>query len=145
MARRVGPILVVLAVLLAGCGTSYKTAPVSGKVTLDGKALPHARVMFIPELDPDNKNSLPASIGITDDNGHYSLVLSSMSNSQVEGAVLGKHKIIVAIGAEAAEADTQPTFHKQVPARYMRITTTPFEKEVVAGDNVFDLQLTTKP
>jgi hypothetical protein len=133
-----------LGVLLTGCGgKSYMTAPVSGKVTLDGKTLPHASVMFIPVFDPGDKNPLPSSIGITDDNGHYAVVLNN--NSKANGAVLGKHKIIVAISAEVSQADTKETFHKQVPARYTRINTTPFEKEVIGGDNAFDFQLTSRP
>jgi hypothetical protein len=144
MTWRASLVCVVLGVLLTGCGgRSYKTAPVSGKVTLDGKALSHASVMFIPEFDPGDKNPLPSSIGITDEDGHYTLVLNN--SSKANGAVLGKHKIIVAIGAEAARADTKETYHKQVPARYTRINTTPFEKEVIGGDNAFDFQLTTKP
>jgi hypothetical protein len=144
MTRRAGLVCVVLGVLLTGCGgRSYKTAPVSGKVTLDGKALPHASVMFIPEFELGSKDPLPSSVGLTDDNGNYTLVLNS--SSKAEGAVLGKHKIIIAIGAEAAAADIKPTFHKQVPARYTRVNTTPFEKEVVSGDNAFDFQLTSKP
>jgi hypothetical protein len=132
-----------LGVLLTGCGgRSYKTAPVSGKVTLDGKALPHASIMFIPQFDPGDKDPLPSSIGITDDNGQYTVVLNN--SSKADGAVLGKHKIIVAISAEVAAADTKETFHKQVPARYTRINTTPFEKEVTGGDNTFDFQLTSK-
>jgi len=135
---------VVLALQLTGCGKSYKTAPVSGKVTLDGKPLPHAKVIFVPQFDPGDKNALPSSAGTTDDNGHYTLVLNSIS-TKAEGAVLGKHKIIVAIDPDVGAADTKPTFHKNVPTRYTRINTTPFEKEVVSGDNNFDLELTTKP
>jgi hypothetical protein len=109
---------VVLALPLAGCGVgSYKTVPVSGRVTLDSKPLAKATVMFVPVAGAP----LPSSGGLTDDDGHYSLVLTS--DSKTNGAVLGKHKVIIIMGAEVSANDKKPTFHKQLPERYNRKTT----------------------
>jgi hypothetical protein len=112
----------VLVLPLAGCGggASYRTAPVSGRVTLDGKPLPDATVEFVPEAKPEAKGPLPSSIGLTDADGRYSLALSS--GSQAKGAVVGKHKVIILLSAAAGAHDTKPTFHKQLPARYNRQT-----------------------
>jgi hypothetical protein len=111
----------VLALLPAVCGcASYKTAPVSGRVTLDGKPLPYATVMFVPEAAQTGKDPVPSSVGDTNEDGRYTLVLAS--GGKTAGAVVGKHKVIIVMGGRAAANDTEPTFHKQLPARYNRRT-----------------------
>ena len=114
--------LVVLALPLAGCGGGppYKTAPVSGRVTVESKPLAKATVMFVPVAGAGEKSPLPSSVGLTDDDGHYSLVLSS--GPKTSGAVVGKHKVIIILGAAAGADDTKPTFHKQLPQKYNRKT-----------------------
>jgi hypothetical protein len=113
---------VALALLPAGCGgTPYKVAPVSGRVLLDGRPLPKAAVMFIPAAGAaGGKETLPSSTGLTDESGHYSLVLNS--GSKAEGAVVGKHKVVILMGAAAGADDTKPTLHRQLPQRYNRKT-----------------------
>jgi hypothetical protein len=109
----------LVALPAAGCGgTPYKTAPVSGRVTLDGRPLPKATVMFIPAAGTEGK-ALPSSAGLTDEAGRYSLVLDG---GKKEGAVVGKHKVVILLGAAAAADDTKPTFHKQLPQKYNRKT-----------------------
>jgi hypothetical protein len=117
----------VLPLLLTGCGTSYKTAPVSGKVTMDGKALGHATVMFVPEA----AGQLPSSTALTDGDGHYSLTLNSDGNGN--GAVVGKHKVIISLGSRA-----------QLPDRYNRHST--LECDVpAAGRDDANFELRSKP
>jgi hypothetical protein len=119
---------IVLALPLAGCGTTYKTAPVSGRVTLDGKALGHATVMFIPVAGSGDKGLLPSSSALTDEDGRYSLTLNSGGNGN--GAVVGKHNVVISLGS-----------HKQLPEKYNRHTT--LECDVPAGgrdDANFDLK-----
>jgi hypothetical protein len=115
-------VLAALALSLAGCrGGSYKTAPVSGRVLLDGKPLPDALVMFVPVTAPGNKDDLPSSFATTGPDGRYSLKLQS--GSQSAGAVVGKHKVIITLGAGGGgSSDAQPTYHKQLPGRYNRKT-----------------------
>jgi hypothetical protein len=123
MTLRAYLVLVVPALLLAGCGGgSFKTAPVSGQVTLDSKPLAHATVMFVPLAGAAGKNPPPSSVGTTDEDGHYSLVLNSDSKNIITGAVVGKHKVIILLGAQGGANDTKPTFHKQLPERYNRKT-----------------------
>jgi hypothetical protein len=109
----------VLALPLAGCGKlgSAKIAPISGRVTLDNKPLPDALVTFVPKsADPDATDAL-SSIGTTDEDGRYTLVTTKDTNTN--GAVVGKHRVIIMLGAGKTK-DTKPTFHKQLPAKYNR-------------------------
>jgi hypothetical protein len=110
---------VALIVLLSGCGKSYKTVPVSGLVTLDGDPLPNATVMFIPEAEGSSKAALPSSTATTGEDGRYSLVLTVAGKTK-PGAVVGKHKVFITLGAPGSSNDAQPTFHQQLPQRYNR-------------------------
>jgi hypothetical protein len=129
-----------LALLSAGCGgVSYKTAPVSGRVTLDGRPLPNATVEFIPEVGAGEKAPPPSSVGVTDGGGRYSLVLADVRKS--DGAVVGKHRVLITLGPQAAANDARPTFHRQLPEKYNRKST--LACEVPAGgrqDANFDLK-----
>jgi len=123
MMLRAGLVVVVLALLLAGCGggsEKYKTAPVSGRVTLDSKPLADATVEFVPERGKAEKDILPSSVGVTTEDGRYSLVLET--ESKPTGAVVGKHKVFITLGASGSSKDSKPTFHQQLPERYNRRT-----------------------
>src|SRR5262245_13252044 len=90
MPRRV-MILAALAVWAAGCSNQpYKTAPVSGRITLNGQPVAGAAVMFQPVAPDNNPNPGPGSTGVTDEQGHYTLKLVGKETS---GAVVGKHKV----------------------------------------------------
>lgn len=93
-------ILVVGVVLIAGCAGS-KVAPVSGTVTLNGKPLAHATVVFQPE--GDGKDPGPGSTGTTDENGRYRLQLMTKNAA---GAQVGKHKVSITAYAGDAEGDS---------------------------------------
>jgi hypothetical protein len=111
----------VLALLVAGCGIgSIKTVPVSGRVTLDKKPLANALVTFVPVAGSDQKEPPPSAIGTTDENGHYSLMLNS--GDKKKGAVVGKYKVIITLGAGGGSDENKRTFHKQLPQRYNRKT-----------------------
>jgi hypothetical protein len=123
--------------LLAGCGGSGgpKPVPVSGRVTLDNKPLANATLQFVPASG--EKASEGSSVGTTDENGKYSLVLNT--DNGTKGALVGKYKVMITLGAQSG-SDTKPTFHKQLPERYNRKTQ--LECEVPAGgrdDANFDL------
>jgi hypothetical protein len=109
----------VLALLLAGC-QGLKVPPVQGRVRLDGRPLPNATVQFVPVTGAGDQVPRPSSVGTTDEEGRYSLVLDN--RSKTPGAVVGKHKVIILLGARPAAGETQPTFHQQLPARYNRKT-----------------------
>ena len=127
--------------LCAGCGSGgYKTVPVSGKVRLDGKPLADATLMFVPIVDGLSNDPPPSSVGTTNKDGNYDLVISS--NAKRKGAVTGMHKVFITLGAKGASAETKRTYHRHLPAEYNRKTK--LECEIPAGgrkDADFDLKL----
>jgi hypothetical protein len=78
------------AVLGAGCG-SDNLAPVSGRVTVDGKAAADVLVTFQPLGSKDNPNPGRGSYGKTDADGRYRLTL--VGKEHRPGAVVGKHRV----------------------------------------------------
>jgi hypothetical protein len=110
---------VVLALTVLGCGRSGvpEIGTVEGTVTLDGKPLPGAIVMF----QPQGKGR--ASFGQTDEQGEYYLVYVD----DVEGALPGKHTVTIS------------TYPEKVPARYNKKTE--LVRDVVVGSNTFDFPL----
>jgi len=75
---------VLLAVV--GCGTKGPVpAPVSGTVTLDGKLIPNAAVMFVPQF-----SGQPAH-GLTDQEGRFALGTLKKG----DGAMEGKYQVTI--------------------------------------------------
>jgi hypothetical protein len=73
----------------AGCAR-HSIVPVSGKVTLDGKPLVRAIVIFQPESEELNPG--PGSQGRTDTSGEFTLQLMT---KDVKGAMVGRHKVSI--------------------------------------------------
>ncbi len=90
--------LVLILVLTAGCS---KTATVKGRVTLDGKPVAGATVLFVPE--PGNA-ARPAS-GLTDGDGNFQLTTYRME----DGAVPGAYRIVVSKTKAFPEPDPKHT------------------------------------
>ena len=80
-------------VTLFGCGKPYKVAPVSGKVTLDGKPLPKATVTFVPMATKEDQSPGPTSHGGTDEDGRFPLSLSVAPPTP--GSVVGKSRVYI--------------------------------------------------
>jgi len=116
-------LLALLLPLAAGCGSS-KTAPVSGRVTLNGKPLPNASVTFAPIGGKGNQEPGPSSAGKTDGDGRYTLSLIGQDGS---GAMIGRHKVRIALMSEADTSDDRPDKLKQLPLHYNGQTTLEFE------------------
>ena len=97
----------------AGCsGGRSDLAPVSGLVTLDGEALPRATLVFQPEA------AGPASFGLTDESGRYTM----MYDEGVKGAVVGRHAVKITTFQERDPDTTPPTPEAPeiLPDRYHR-------------------------
>jgi hypothetical protein len=114
---------------IGGCNNSDRPAmgKVHGRVTLDGKPLAGATVVFAPAV-----RGLRHSDGVTNENGEY--ILKYIREEM--GATVGKNSVrITKLRTHAASSDV-------VPAKYNRETT--LTAEVTSGNNVCDFPLTSK-
>lgn len=136
-----GRVLILGVLLLAGCGRSG-VVPVSGTVTLDGKPLAHATVVF--ELQSDDKNPGPGSSGTTDANGRYTL---HVMTTNAPGALIGKHKVSITAyegdvegESSAPDATTKVNRAALVPPEYNVQTKLTFDVPSKGSSNAnFDL------
>jgi hypothetical protein len=127
---------VLLSMLIVGAGCSSggpEIAYVSGRVTLDGKPLSDAAVVFIPD------NGRPAG-ATTDADGNY--VLNFAQGRQ--GAIPGTSTVRISTYRDADQDDngqTVPGKPETIPPEYNTETTLTFEVEP-NKDNVanFDLK-----
>jgi hypothetical protein len=120
--------------LLSGCGGGeMNVAPVAGIVTLDGKPLERASVLFLPE------EGRP-SFGVTDSDGYYTLIYSHKEN----GAEVGPCTVQVStkMAPEGNKDDDAPLAPERVPKRYAK---DPLKVTVLAEDNTIDIKLTSQP
>ncbi len=124
------------ALLLIGCGGDDATTPpvpenlipVSGQVTLDGKPLPGALVLFLPPSDQDPWRE---ARGVTNDQGNYELIYFG----EHKGTVPGEHQV------QITARDPNDIEKQIVPERYnakssLRVTVKP-------ESGVFDFSLTS--
>ena len=121
--------LVLVTLVVAGCGNRARITPVSGVVTLDGKPLANAHVAFQPEAKSGIQTGGAGSYGMTDSNGAYSL---RMTDTDEAGAVVSKHR--VAINYVTQSDDSDPAKRpppKKLPTKYNENSELTFD--VVAG------------
>ena len=129
----------VLLLLPAGCGKS-NYAPVSGRITMNGKPLANAAVVFSPIPDIGSSSAGPGSGATTDADGRYTLLITGTTT---RGAVIGKHKVQVTLIDDRDSADDSPHKFKQLPPKYSGKNTV-LEFEVQRGGSTsadFDLNI----
>jgi len=127
---RAGPIVMLLylaAAVAIGCTKKggLATAPVSGKVTYRGKAVPTGTVMFVPSEGP-------AATGEIGTDGTYKLTTCHPD----DGAVIGKHKVTITAlqgMGDALPEQRSPTPPPLIPAKYLNDETSGLTAEVKAG------------
>jgi hypothetical protein len=117
-----GAVVILLLAAIVGCGGSG-VAPVSGRVTLDGRPLQHADVMFQPD------GAQRPSVGRTDADGRYELAYKRGE----PGAIVGEHTVRIYVSPELVRNPPR------IPARYDRESE--LHREVKSGENVFDFEL----
>jgi len=107
----------ILAISVCGCGggNSVETVPVSGVIEMNGEPLANAAVMF--QIASETQGTAPTSVGITDDEGRYTLKLSTSNTS---GAVVGEHRVQVTMDGyeEDEEDDSDGTATESIPEKY---------------------------
>lgn len=132
--------LVFAPLLLVGCGgESYKIAPVSGRITINGKPLAKASVTFSPVAVGGNLEPGPSSSGKTDADGRYTLTLIGKDGA---GAVVGKHKVRIAMLDETDTSIDLPDKTRQLPLKYNGQTTLVIEISAGGTDKAdFDLKV----
>lgn len=126
---RVQSVLGLALVVALGCG-GPKFAPVSGKVTLNGKPMGGATVSFLPRAPKGSLEAGPSSVGKTNGQGEYTLEAASGD----KGALVGTHRVSVSlIDPEVGDRDTpRPKKTYQVltdkfPPRYNEKTELTFD------------------
>ena len=126
-------LLICMFALNVGC-SKYKTAPVSGVVSLDGTPLVDATVTFTPLEAVEGEK--PMSTGRTDPSGRFVLKLLTDDSS---GAMVGKHSVRVARNIES----TSDVMTKE-EAKQSYLPPYDFTFDVVAGGNQADFNLESK-
>jgi hypothetical protein len=104
--------------LALGCG-SNKFAPVSGKVTRNGRPLPNVTVSFQPIAEQGTITAGTGSIGKTNENGEFTLKAATGES----GAWVGKHRVILSIlSPKTGEGDERrrggPQLEDQIPPEW---------------------------
>jgi hypothetical protein len=109
---------------MLGCGGGGpQVAPVTGRVTLDGRPLEHADVTFQPD------GARRPSIGRTDAGGRYELAYKRGE----PGAIVGEHTVRIYVSPELVANPPR------IPARYD--TESELRVEVQDDENVFNFDL----
>lgn len=135
---RIPGLILVVALLTVGCSSGSQVAPVSGKITLDEKALPNARISFQPSGDATNPGI--GSYGKTNARGEYTLNLTDDSGP---GAMVGMHRVVVVAydgDPEAAEKDDRIKLKHILPRKYNMDTVLTFEVKPGPNTANFDLK-----
>jgi hypothetical protein len=140
MPRRFLNALIVTSTLMAVCGCSMgpQLGEVSGRVTMNGEAVPFAYVVFQPIDPPGAYGSAYAS-----ESGEYALQYSKSR----AGAPVGKHSVTIRTASKDEIQVEDKTTGKMVtpplPKSYRPRLEAKFEREVVPGRNEMDFDLTS--
>jgi hypothetical protein len=144
---------VLLGCLAAGCGKGLDLAPVTGRVTVGGKAVTSGVVMFHPADGP-------TAVGEIRPDGTFTLTTVAAG----DGAVVGPHKVTVqsttvgpGVMAEPKSLDEEMKLSREklpggkilvpgkvnwvVPEKLSRADTTTLTAEVKPGPNTIDLAI----
>lgn len=129
------PAVFMILATAGGCGRAKPNVPfgtVQGTVTLDGKPLAGAAVMFEPETGRP-------SYGTTNESGVFSL----MYRGNPWGAIVGHHRVRITTEGLLEDSPNAPPkiVKERLPKRYH--TESILTAEVDSGKNVIDFALTS--
>lgn len=118
------------AIAVAGCSRGPEVGSVSGVVTLDGKPLESANILFTP------KEGGRASAAMSDSQGKYTLKYTQ----DIDGALIGKHVVTITTAGEYYDDEGNEHEREElVPDFYNNADVYVFT--VDAGANVINLEL----
>jgi hypothetical protein len=131
----------LLGILLAGCGPRMERGEVEGTVRHQGRPLASVLVTFLP--DPEQGGKGVRASGHTDDRGRYHL----RGEDQRQGAAAGWHRVVVEdLALYSAPRESDGTLSRKppvrFPARFGDPLQTPLRKQVRAGTQTIDIDLT---
>ena len=137
--RRLIAVVIAAACLAAGCNRGGEgLAVVKGKVNYNGKPVPNGTINFLP--DDGNK---PSATGEIQADGSYALT-TFQSNHASEGAVIGKHKVVIVAMQDMASRlpeERIPLPPPIVPIKYTSPATSDLTATVEDKENQIDFDL----
>ena len=136
--QSVKSLCLIAMLLLCGCSKSgLDLAPLTGKVTYQGKNLTHGKVVLMPS----GETTGPPGLGQIEADGTYSI-----STTQQSGAIVGTHKVTVTCRREPTEQERQGMVITPLltPAQYANEMTTPLTVTVEPGGSTFNIELLPK-
>ena len=133
-------LLLAIVSIIAGCQRSpYELAPVEGTVTIDGRPLTNARIMFAPVAKGGEIEAGKPAVGRLGADGSFTLT----TYGDNDGAVVGEHWVTIIrtesegdanSASSAGSASARPTFDRLAVPR---------KTSVVSGEqNHIDIKLT---
>jgi hypothetical protein len=130
----------LIAVSVAGCQQSpYELAPVHGTVTIDGRPVSQAKIMFAPVENADNANPGKPAFGLLREDGSYALTTYETD----DGAVVGEHWVTLVNLERDAQAAPAKRERRSTDVSSFTQMSVPRRVTVVPGkENQIDITLT---
>jgi hypothetical protein len=124
---------------MAGCSKGYQEAEVDGVLLIHGEPGKLVRIQFVPDVD---KHTLgPPSTAKTDDQGHFTLLLSEPGSDDVHpGAVVGWHRVILS-DLQIAHSATGRGVPIRFGPEYSLAASTPLAQEVKEGKQTIEVKV----
>ncbi len=125
----------VLLVFVSGCGSSeFDIAPVRGKVTIDGKAMPGGQIRFAPIPTPGESISGKSGFSLIREDGTFELG----TDSATDGAVVGEHWVTVySYNPRLGDGKIPPD------AKFERYSVPDRKTVEPTGENVIDIDISS--
>ena len=136
-------VVAIFCLAAVGCGGGPEIPElysVTGKVTYQGKPVPNAKLVFIPEKEDKKEAGKPGNrpAAETNENGEYTVLWGQ----DAEGAPAGKYTItILAYAPYGPGDDTESAPPSLIPLKYNNPKTSGLTREVKEDDNVFNFDL----
>jgi hypothetical protein len=128
-----------VALSLPGCsGGGAGLAVVKGKITYKGKPVPNGTINFLPD-----DGTKPSATGEIQPDGSYELK-TFLANKPSNGAVIGKHKVVIVAMMDMANAlpeQRTPLPPPIVPMKYTSPATSDLAANVENKENTIDFDL----